>query len=152
MQAEIEATQEQIVSEKRQLQLSQARVAEYERLAKLGLSQAFRDRSASQAAQREGNISRLNAEQARLDARLGDLDIRIHEVENARQVRTLNELREAIVQLRDTEVSLPSAREVLLRRQHGVLISDTEGTARSYRIFLLRGEAGRLQPVPSAKR
>ena len=85
---------------------------------------------------------------ARLDARLGDLDIRIHEVENARQVRTLNELREAIVQLRDTEVSLPSAREVLLRRRHGVLISDTEGTARSYRIFLLRGEAGRLQPVP----
>ena len=60
MQAEIEATQEQIVSEKRQLQLSQARVTEYERLAKLGLSWPFGiDLQAKRLSAR--GISRLNA-------------------------------------------------------------------------------------------
>jgi polysaccharide export outer membrane protein len=149
VQAEMDATQEQIASEKRQLQLSQARVTEYDRLAKLGLSQSFRELDLqSQTAQREGNISRLNAERARLDSRLGDLDIRLQEVVSARQARILVEFRDAMVQLRDTEVSLPSAREVLLRRQQEALISDTEGVPPSYRIFLLRGEAGRLRPVP----
>jgi hypothetical protein len=112
--AEIEATQE-IFSEKGQLRLSRARVSKYVRLAKLWLGQAFQELDLkSQMAQREENILRLNAERARLDARLGDLDIRIHEVKNAPHVRITNELRETTVRLRDIEVSLPSAREVRL--------------------------------------
>jgi polysaccharide biosynthesis/export protein len=149
LQTEIEATQEQIVSETRQLQLSQARVKEYERLAKLGLSQVFRELEfQGQTTQREGNIARLKAEQARLDARLGDLNLRLHEVENTRQTRISAELRETKVRLRDIESSLPSAREVLaLRQQQAGLISEEDGIAHSYRIFLLRGQGGRLQPV-----
>ena len=149
VQTEIDATQEQIGLETRQLRVNQTRLKEYGRLSKLGLGRMFTELELqSLAVQRELNISRLNAELARLHVNLGDLDIRVEEAESARQLRIANELRETRLRFREIEASLLSAREVLeLRQQQAGVIAGAEGIARSYGLLLTRGETGRLRPV-----
>ena len=144
VQMEIAATKEQIATEMRQLQLSQARLNEYSQLAKRGLVRAITEIEAQrQVAQDEGKISRLKAELARLDIGLGDLDIRIQEADNNRRLRIANELRDARTRLREIEASLPPARELLeLRRQQVGLVAATGPLGQSYRILLTRGQGG----------
>jgi polysaccharide biosynthesis/export protein len=144
VQMEIAATKEQIASETQQLQLSQARLKEYTRLAQRGLVRTMTEIEAQrQVAQDEAKISRLKAELARLDLNLGDLDIRMHEAENSRRLRMATELRDARTRLREIEASLPPARELLeVRRQQVGLVAATGPLGQSYRILLTRGQGG----------
>jgi polysaccharide biosynthesis/export protein len=144
LQMEIAATKEQIASETRQLQLSQARLKEFSQLAKRGLVRAMTEIEAQRlVAQDEAKISRLKGELARLDIGLGDLDIRIQEAENSRRLRMSNELRDARTRLREIEASLPPARELLqVRRQQAGLVAATGPLGHSYRILLTRGAGG----------
>jgi polysaccharide biosynthesis/export protein len=146
VRSEIEITERQIQIETSQLILIQSKLKDYETLAKQGLGRSITELDLQrQFADREGNISRLKGDLARLDSKLGDLDIRGQEAENARQTRLMGDLRDAKTKLREIETQLPSAREVLeLRRlQTGAA---GEGLKQSYRVFLTRG-AGR-PPVP----
>jgi superfamily II RNA helicase len=94
-----------------------------------------------EVAQGQTRISRLNAELARLEANMGDLDIRVQEAENAHRLRMTAELREAKLRLREIEASLPAAREALeLRRKQAGLVADSDALMRSYRIILIRGQ------------
>jgi polysaccharide export outer membrane protein len=142
MQREIEATKEQIASEIHQVRLSQDRLKVYTDLAKKGFGKPFVETELRRdVAQAEGRISRLNAELARLDVGMGDLDIRIQEAENARGLRMTAELRETKLRLHEIEASLPAAREALeLRRKQAGLVSESDTLARSYRITLIRGQ------------
>ena len=144
VQMEIAAIKEQIASEMRQLQLSEARLKEYSQLAKRGLVRTMTEIEAQrQVAQDEAKISRLKGEIARLDLGLGDLDIRIQEAENSRRLRMANELRDARTRLREIEASLPPARELLeVRRQQAGLVAATGPLGHSYRILLTRGVGG----------
>src|SRR5262245_8341155 len=127
VQTEIEATNEQVASEKLQLQLSRERLKEYSQLARRGLMRADTELEMKrQVAQHESKISRLNAELARLDFGLGDLDIRIQEAENSRRLRMASDLRETRMRLREIEASLPPALEMLeLRRSQAGLVAAT---------------------------
>ena len=147
VQTEIDAIQTQIDLETRQLRLNQTRLKEYDRLSKRGLGRMFTEiELQGLTVQRELNVARLNAELARLHVNLGDLDIRVQEIESAWQLRIMNDLRETRQRLREIEASLVSAREVLeLRRRQAGVIDGAEGIARSYVILLTRGEAGRLE-------
>jgi polysaccharide biosynthesis/export protein len=144
MQKEIEATKEQIASEMHQLRLSQGRLKVYTDLSKKGLGKPFVELELGrEVAQGETRISRLNAELARLDVSMGDVDIRIQEAENARRLRTTAELRDAKLRLREIEASLPVAREALeLRRKQVGLVAESDALLRSYRIILIRGQDG----------
>jgi polysaccharide export outer membrane protein len=144
MQKEIEATKEQIASEMHQLRLSQARLKVYTDLSKKGLGKPFVELELGrEVAQGETRISRLNAELARLDVNMGDMDIRVQDGENARRLRMTAELRETKLRLREIEASLPVAREALeLRRKQAGLVAESDALARSYRIILIRGQGG----------
>jgi polysaccharide export outer membrane protein len=146
VRSEIEITERQIQIETSQLTLIQSKLKDYETLAKQGLGRSVTELDLQrQLADREGNISRLKGDLARLDSKLGDLDIRGQEAENARQTRVMGDLRDIKLKLREIETQLPSAREVLeLRRLQAGAAGDGEGLERSYRIFLTRG-AGRQQ-------
>jgi polysaccharide biosynthesis/export protein len=143
VEKEIEATKEQIASEMRQQQLSQARLNEYSQLAKRGLVRSATELEMQrQVAQHEAKISQLKAQLARLDFGVGDLDIRIQEAENARRLRVANELRETRTRLREVEASLPPVRELLELRRHqaGLVVVATVGL--SHWIVLTRGQSG----------
>jgi polysaccharide biosynthesis/export protein len=145
VEKEIEATKEQIGSERRQHQLSQARLNEYSQLAKRGLVRAATELEMQrQVAQHETKISQLKAQLARLDFGLGDLDIRMQEAEKTRRLRVANELRDTGIRLREIGASLPPARELLeLRRQQAGLVVAAPGSrGRSYSILLTRGLDG----------
>ena len=139
---EIEATKEEIATETHMLQLSQARLNEYDKLAKVGLIRATTELEMQrQVKQHEAKVSQLKGQLARLDVGLGDLDIRIQEANNTRQLRVTNELRDTRSRLREIEASLPLVRELLeLRRQQvGLVLTATGSPGRSYWIVLTRG-------------
>ena len=92
-----------------------------------------------QGADREGIISRLKGDLARLETKLGDLDIRAQDAENARQIRIASDLREVKLKLSELEVLLPSARELLeLREQQNGATADGDGLGRTHRVMLTR--------------
>ncbi len=146
VRSEIEITERQIQIETSQLTLIQSKLKDFETLAKQGLGRSITELDLQrQFADREGNISRVKGDLARLDAKLGDLDIRGQEAENARRTRVMGDLRDIKVKLREIETQLPSAREVLeLRRLQAGAAGDGEDLQRSYRILLTRG-VGRQQ-------
>ena len=146
VRSEIEITERQIQIETSQLTLIQSKLKDFETLAKQGLGRSITELDLQrQLADREGNISRLKGDLARLDSKLGDLDIRGQEAENARRTRVMGDLRDIKVKLREIETQLPSAREVLeLRRLQSGAAGDGEDLQRSYRILLTRG-VGRQQ-------
>jgi polysaccharide export outer membrane protein len=146
VRSEIEITERQIQIETSQLTLIQSKLKDFETLAKQGLGRSITELDLQrQFADREGNISRLKGDLARLDSKLGDLDIRGQEAENARRTRVMGDLRDIKVKLREIETQLPSAREVLeLRQLQAGAAGDGEDLQRSYRILLTRG-AGRQQ-------
>jgi polysaccharide biosynthesis/export protein len=146
VRSEIEITERQIQIETSQLILIQSKLKDFETLAKQGLGRSITELDLQrQLADREGNISRLKGDLARLDSKLGDLDIRGQEAENARRTRVMGDLRDIKVKLREIETQLPSAREVLeLRRLQAGAAGDGEDLQRSYRILLTRG-VGRQQ-------
>jgi polysaccharide export outer membrane protein len=153
VRSEIEITERQIQIETGQLSLIQSKLKDYETLAKQGLGRSVTELDLQrQFADREGNISRLKSDLARLDSKLGDLDIRGQEAENARQTRVMGDLRDIKLKLREIETQLPSAREVLeLRRLQAGAAGDGDGLERSYRLLLTRG-AGRQQvPLSSGE-
>ena len=94
VRSEIEITQRQIQTETSQLTLIQSKLKDYETLAKQGLGRSTTELDLQrQFADREGSISRLKSNLARLESKLGGLDIRGLEAKNARQTRLMGDLR-----------------------------------------------------------
>ncbi len=90
-----------------------------------------------QATDREGIISRLKGDLARLETKLGDLDIRAQDVENARQTRIAHELRAVKLKLSELDVLLPSARQLLeLRQLQNGETAEGEGLVRTHCLIL----------------
>ena len=140
VQAEVETTKEQLTVESSQLGFIRDNLKQYNTLVKRGLGRSMTELDFQrQAADREGIISRLKGDLSRLESRLGDLDIRAQEVENARQIRIASDVRDAKSKLSELDVLLPSARELLeLRRQQAEATTDGEGLTRTHRVILNR--------------
>jgi polysaccharide export outer membrane protein len=140
IEAEIQTTKEQLKVELTQLALIRDNLGQYNTLVKRGLGRSTTELDFQrQAADREGIISRLKGDLSRLETKLGDLDIRAQDAENARQIRIAGDVREAKTKLSEFDVLLPSARELLeLRRQQAVSTTDGEGLSRTHRVMLTR--------------
>ena len=139
VQSEIETIKNQISVETRQLDLIRSKLKAYASLEAQGFARTSTELDFHrQAADRESMISRLQGDLARLQSKLGDLDIRIHDAENSRQTRVIGELRDIKLKLTETEALLPSARRALELRRSQTSGGD-EDSLESYRIALTRG-------------
>ena len=139
VQSEIETIKSQIAVETRQLDLVRSKLKAYASLEAQGFARTSTELDFHrQAADRESMISRLQGDLARLEAKFGDLDIRIHDAENTRQTRVIGELRDIKLKLTETEALLPSARGVLALRRRQTSGGEEE-SLNSYRIVLTRG-------------
>ena len=128
-----------------------ASVNQYNGLIKRGLGRTVTELDFQrQATDREGIISRLKGDLARLETKLGDLDIRAQDVENARQTRIAHELRAVKLKLSELDVLLPSARQLLeLRQLQNGETAEGEGLVRTHCLILTR--AGVRQTLALAK-
>lgn len=146
IQAEIDTTREQIKVEQSQLALIRKNLDEYNTLVKRGLGRTTTTLDFQrQAADREGIISRLKGDLARLETKLGDLDIRGQDAENTRQIRIATDMRELKTKLSELEVQLPSAQELLeLRRQQAGSTVENDGVSRTHRVTLTRAGKRRV--------
>jgi len=107
------AVEKQIEAEKRQFDLVQSQLNDQAKLQTMGLAR----RATEITLQREqavldSNMSRYRSELARLAVTVGDIDIKILDVQNAYKRRVLGELQEVRTKLQDIDTALPSAREV----------------------------------------
>ena len=139
VQSEIETIKSQIAVELRQLDLVRSKLKTYASLEAQGFARTSTELDFHrQAADRESMISRLQGDLARLEAKFGDLDIRIDDAENTRQTRVIGELRDIKLKLTETEALLPSARAVLALRRRQTSGGEEE-SLNFYRIVLTRG-------------
>ncbi|MBV9755135.1 MAG: polysaccharide biosynthesis/export family protein [Hyphomicrobiales bacterium] len=113
LEKEIEATNGQITTEKKELALAGQNADQYGKLVRqgLGLSNAEMQLRLSEA-NYESDIWRLEAQLSRLQMDSGDLDLKINEVESAFKKQTLTELADVRGRLKELEVTLPLAREI----------------------------------------
>jgi polysaccharide export outer membrane protein len=113
IQDEIAALNGQMATVKKQIDLVKQQSDQYGRLVKqgLGLANAEIQLKLSEGTQ-QSELWRLTAQISRLQKEVGDLDIKIQEVETTFKRLAMVELREVRDQLKELDVSLPAAREV----------------------------------------
>ncbi len=117
LQAEIAALKKQEELEVRQRDLNQQLIADYEQLAKSGLSRKVTYIEVKREEARiEEAITRLKSEGLRSELTLGEVQFRIAELHNNYQRRVMTELRETDRSLLELTVTLPSARRALAAR------------------------------------
>lgn len=155
IEAEIAALKEQLQAEAKQLQLTSARLKDYDKLSQQGLGRASSTLDLQrQQALDEANMHRLRAELSRLDVTAGDLEIRIQDAEIGRRQRIMSTLAETHNRLREVELSLAAAQDLLaLRRNHAGRLADERDLEQTHQIWVMRDIDGRLQALdPSAAR
>jgi polysaccharide export outer membrane protein len=113
LQNAIAAVEKQIESEKRQQELVQVQLSDWAKMKEKGLAlRATEVALLREQAAIEITMSGIRTELARLSVTMGDLDIKIHEVEAADRQRVSNELQEVRTRLGELATMLPSARRV----------------------------------------
>jgi polysaccharide export outer membrane protein len=113
LQNAIAAVEKQIDSEKRQQELVQVQLSDWAKMKEKGLAlRATEVALLREQAAIEITMSGIRTELARLSVTMGDLDIKIHEVEAADRQRVSNELQEVRTRLGELATMLPSARRV----------------------------------------
>lgn len=111
--AESDAIDGQIESEKKQLQIVNQQIEAYERLQKSGLTKLdSMVQTQLNAATKESNIWRLEADRSRLKLAIGELGIREQEARSTYARQVALELQEVVQKLKEVSVSLPTAREL----------------------------------------
>jgi polysaccharide export outer membrane protein len=110
---EIDATQAQITAEKSRLDMVTQEAERSSALLKqgLGLHQTDFNMKLAEAAQVE-NIWRLTAQASRLSIDLGDLDLKIQDIETSFRRQLFSDLRDVREHLAELSVTLPSVREM----------------------------------------
>ncbi|WP_243373288.1 polysaccharide biosynthesis/export family protein [Microvirga solisilvae] len=113
LDAEAVAVQQQSESEKKQLELIQMTLADYNNLVSSGLTRRFQlIEYQRQEATYKSSVARLAAEQVNLEIRKGEIAMRLQESENNYKQRILTDLQDVRARLSEIEITLPVAREV----------------------------------------
>src|SRR4030095_13883370 len=103
--------------ERKQRELNNQLIADYEQLAKSGLARKpTYIEIKREEARIEGSIARLQSEALRAELAIGDLQYKITELHNNYQRRVMAELRETDRLLLELTVTLPSARRARAAR------------------------------------
>jgi len=110
---EIDAVKGQIAIEKKQVEIIQKESEQYSGLVKQGLGLANADMQLKlEQTNRESDIWRLEAETSRLQMDVGELDIKILEVEATFTKQVIADLLDVQQRLRELEVTVQSARAI----------------------------------------
>lgn len=103
--------QEQLNSEKRQLELIQQHLVDYNALLSSGLARRYTGIELQrEEARNRGNIARFNAEMSNIALAQGELGLRIREVQEAFQRRVWTEMQDSVQRLAELDAALPAAR------------------------------------------
>lgn len=127
LEAEVASLKQQANLERKQRELNNQLIADYEQLAKSGLARKpTYIEIKREEARIEGSIARLQSEALRAELAIGDLQYKITELHNNYQRRVMAELRETDRLLLELTVTLPSARRARAARtgQIGWLAGD----------------------------
>lgn len=117
LEAEIASLKKQADLERKQRELNNQLIADYEQLAKSGLARKpTYIEIKREEARIEGSIARLQSESLRAELAIGDLQYKIAELRNNYQRRVMVELRETDRLLLELTVTLPSARRARAAR------------------------------------
>ena len=113
LEGAIEAVGKQIDSEKQQQKLVQVQLNDWNRMKEKGLALRVTEVALlREQASIEITMSGFRTELARLSVTIGELDIKINEIESADRQRVANELQEVRTRLAELATMLPSARRV----------------------------------------
>lgn len=138
LEGEIESIQEQVGFEEHQLELIQAHLKDYQKLLSSGLARQYTGIELQrEEARNKTNIAGYRAAISRLHLNIGEIKIKIHELEEAYKQRVITELRETQTRLDEVETTIPFAREVReVRLQQGGMVSGLDQNNR--RITIIR--------------
>jgi polysaccharide biosynthesis/export protein len=149
IEAEVAALKARLQAEMRQLELTSERLKDYDKLSGQGLGRAATTLDLQrQQALDEANVHRLRAELSRLDVTAGDLQIRIQDAQLAHRQRTMSALSENNDRLREVELSLAAAQDLLaLRRSYTDGLGDKQELELTHQIRVIRDVDGNLQAL-----
>ena len=103
--------QEQLNAEKRQLELIQQHLVDYNALLSSGLARRYTGIELQrEEARNRGNIARFNADMSNIAIAQGELGLRIREAREAFQRRVWTEMQDGVQRLAEVEAALPAAR------------------------------------------
>jgi polysaccharide biosynthesis/export protein len=147
IEAEVAALKARLQAETRQLELTSERLKEYDKLSGQGLGRASTTLDLQrQQALDEANMHRLRAELSRLDVTAGDLEIRIQDVQIVRRQRIMSALAENNDRLREVELSLAAAQDLLgLRRNYADGLGDQHELELTHQMRVIRDIDGHLK-------
>jgi polysaccharide biosynthesis/export protein len=138
LEEQLKAVNEQLASERQRLALAREQSAELEAYLKRGsLRRTVYNDQQREEARLEADVSRSVAEIARIQREIGEIDIRSLDIENAYKRQVTAELTDTAQQLRETELSLGSAREMLDLRVVDRRDNYTT-SAKSYSVTIIR--------------
>lgn len=146
LQSEKAALTEQARLVERQVELTREQSSEYNKLATTGHGlrtvQVERERD---YARTQGEAARLRAELAKSETALGELTLRLRELDTTYMRRVVLELQETRQKILEVERSLPTAREIAESRRRRVVASQGSSVAADWDIQVTR-QAG-ITPV-----
>jgi len=141
---------EQLSAEKRQLELIQQHLVDYNALLSSGLARRYTGIELQrEEARNRGNIARFNGEMANIEVSLGELAIRVRDIRDAYQRRVKTELQETLMRLGEIEAALPAARATRELRLRQVGFVEEAGGAPRRALFVNRivGDKSETFPV-----
>jgi polysaccharide export outer membrane protein len=113
LQEEIKAINAQMVAERRSLELVKQESDEYGRLVQQGLGRRNAEMELKvDEARHESDVWRLVAELSRLQVSIGDLDLKILDIQASFKRQVINDLQDVRQRIKQLDVTLPTVREV----------------------------------------
>jgi polysaccharide export outer membrane protein len=143
LQNEIEAVNGQIAFERKQVQIIQHQSDDYDGLLKKGLGLARENMQLKlDEASRESDIWRLSAELSRLQMDVGELDIKVQEVEASFKRQVVSDLQDVRQRLKDLDVTLSSSQDMREIKRRQVEMASGDDGPHSIIITRARSDGG----------
>jgi polysaccharide export outer membrane protein len=137
--------QDQLAAEKRQLELIQMHLVDYNALLSSGLARRYTGIELQrEEARNRGNIARFSGEMSNSEISLGEVKIRIQEARDTYQRRVMTELQETLQRIAEVETALPAARTTRELRLRQVGFIEESGSVPRRALFVTR--AGEQKP------
>ncbi|WP_332692915.1 polysaccharide biosynthesis/export family protein [Bosea sp. (in: a-proteobacteria)] len=141
--------QEQLNAEKRQLELIQQHLVDYNALLSSGLARRYTGIELQrEEARNRGNIARFNAEMSNIGLAQGELGLRIREAREAFQRRVWTEMQDSMQRLAELDASLPAARLTRELRLRQVGFAEEAGGPPRRSLFVTRQIDQRSETFP----
>lgn len=140
---------EQLAAEKRQLELIQQHLVDYNALLSSGLARRYTGIELQrEEARNRGNIARFNGEMSNIEVSLGELAIRARDIRDTYQRRVKTELQETLMRLGEIEAALPAARGTRELRLRQVGFVEEAGGVPRRALFVSRATGDKSETFP----